>query len=226
MAAPSPPFATSAMVATLLSVKLNKATDFSSSTIPTDTQVDQFLTWVSGQVEMQFSMAGYKVPLATISGETWPTSQTYYLQLVTTLGAAAMAGGHSQKPAPALAPGSGQRGGSGNILQDLFQGELDKIYRPGRLQNQGVTAIRFRAQYYAGSPAERVVVQPKGPTTDFMEGKFDPMRHLSLWDISDRMLQIQQTMEDLDVNWDYLYNLFSLQKGLGTSNYEGIVAGV
>ena len=226
MAVPSPPFATSAMVAAFLTVKLNSASDFSANTIPTDTAVDQMLTWVSSQVEMQFSMAGYKVPLATISGETWPTSQTYYLQLTTTMGAAAMAGGHTQKPAPALAPGTGQRGGSGNVLQDLFQKELDKIYRPGRLQDQGVTTLRFRAQYYAGSPAERVVVQPKGPTTDFMEGKFDPMRHLSLWDISDRILQIQATMEDLDVNWDYLYSLFDLDKGLGTSVYEGAAAGV
>lgn len=220
MAAPSPPFTTSEMVAYLLTVKLNKATNFSASTTPTLAAVNQFITWVSAQIEQRFGMAGYKVPLAEISGETWPTSQTTYLQLTATLGAAAMAGGHSQLPAPAMAPA--QRGGSGNVLQDMFIAELNNIFTPGRRPGQGTTTMRFRAQYWPDTPAENVTNTPKGPTTDFLEGKFDPMRYLGNWEVANRVLQIQASMEDLNPNWDYLYSLFDLDKGFGTSVYEGV----
>lgn len=223
MTAPSPPFTTTAAVAYMLSVKLNLATDFSADTTPTKTAVEQFITWVDSQIEGQFRMAGYKIPLAVISGETWPTSQTTYLQLVSTLGVAAMAGGHSQRPAPALS--ASRQGGSGNVLQDLYQAELDKIFTllpgsRGKASGNGVTLLNFRADYYAGSIAEMAVTEPKGPTTDFLESKYDPMRQLDNWSIADKILDIEQSMRDLEISWDYLYGLFSLNKGFATSVYE------
>lgn len=220
MTAPSPPFATSAAVAYLLQTFLQMGTDFDEvETTPRKSTVEQHITWVSAQVEMQFQMAGYVVPLATVSGETWPSSQTTYLQLVTSFGAAALSGGHSLRPAPALGPG--QPGSSGNIFQDMFQQELRKIFTPPvGIGGVGKTFLKFRAQYYAGTPAEEAISLPKGPTTDFWEGHYDPMRQLSNWDIADKVLAIQQSMTDLEISWDYLYSLFDLQKGFATSIYE------
>lgn len=219
MAAPNPPFATSAMVAAMIPSKVNLQSDFTNddSMFPTKANVEQFLNWVSSQVEMQFSMAGYRIPLAIISGETWPTHQTTYLQLLATLGGAAMAGGHTTKPAPALAPSRGNS--TGNIFQDMFNAELAKIHTLTP-RGPGVSLIKFRANYYIGTLAENNVVEPKGPTTDFMEGKWDPYRQLSNWNIADKILDIQQSMTELNIPWDYLFTLFDINKGFGRSVHE------
>ena len=104
MAAPTSPYTTSILVASLMGTTLKLATDFSTSSTITRTQVDQFISWISSQIDLQFSMAGYTLPLAELSGETWPTSQTTWLQITATLVAVAMAGGYAQKPLPAIAP--------------------------------------------------------------------------------------------------------------------------
>jgi hypothetical protein len=169
---------------------------------------------ISGQVEMQFQAAGYQLPLTAISGEAWPSSQTVYLQLVTTLGTVAFANGHAQKPSPALAPG--RPGGSGNLFQDLFNEEMKKIYDNAR----GKTFLRFRAAYYHASPAEQVIADFKGPTTDFMEGKYDPQMYGLVWDCANRILEIREEILGRYPSWDFLYNVFDLEKGLGPSIYE------
>ncbi len=220
MAAPSPPFATSEMVAVMLPTKLGReATDFTNDgqTTPSKAVVEQHIDWVSSQIEMQFGMAGYVVPLDEISGETWPTSQTFYLQFLTTLGTTAISGGYSLKPAPALSPSRG--GGTGNVFQVLFDIEMKKIHWVSS-SGRDKSTLRFRAAYYAGTPAEQLVTLPMGPTTDFMEGKFDPYRELSNWQIADKQMAIEQSMTDLNINWDHLYSLFDINKGLGVSIYE------
>jgi len=193
------------------------STDFNIFTPQKKTAVDVFIGWVDSAIETQFRLAGYKIPLAELSDEAWPTSQTTYLQMLSSLGTAAMAGGFSMKPAPALAPSQG--GGSGNVLQDLYVAELAKIYRPTP-NGKGLAASGFRAQYYAGSLAEQTILEPKGPTTDFMEGRFDPMQHLDNWLVADKVLAIQNSMADLAVDWDYMYSLFDISKGFGSSVYE------
>ncbi len=221
MAAPATPFTTTAAVLYLLQSRYPGHSDFDVASTPDKTTVTQHITWIDSQIEMQFSSAGYRIPLAEISGETWPTSQTTFLQLISTLGVAAMAGGHTFRPAPALS--ATQRRGSGNVYQDLYQAELDKIFAV-RPRGPGKTFIRFRADYYAGSIAEESVTEPKGPTTDFLESKYDPYRQLPNWEIADKIIAIQKSMTDLNVvgslSWDYLYGLFDLDKGFATSIYE------
>lgn len=214
MSVPSSPYTTSAAVAYLSQVPLNMGTDFSASTTPTKVMVDQTITWISSQIEMQFAMAGYVIPFAVVSGETWPTFQTTYLQLVSTMGTAAMASGWAQKPAPALSPG--QKGGTGNIWQDLYNLELVKIFNAATSKTQ----LRFRADYRDATPAQEILTTPRGPTTDFLEGKFDPMRQYPLWEMSDKVVAIEQSMMGLEISWDYLYSLFNIDKGFGTSVYE------
>lgn len=212
MTAPTSPYATSAAVAYMLQVGLFQQSDFTVDTTPSKDAVDQILTWVSSQVDLQFQMAGYKVPFEVLSGESWPMHQTNYLGLITVMGAAAFSGGHTQRPHPALDPG--RRGGTGNLHQDLFNAELRKIFDGKR------TYLRFRAGYYHQTPAEMALADFKGPTTDFMEGKFDPQMYLDVYDVADRIVAVQEHMKWRNISWDYLYSLFSLEKGLGTTVQE------
>lgn len=212
MAVPVSPYTNSTMVSYMLTTMLSGA-PIGASTTPKKTNTDQFITWISAQVDMQFSSAGYKLPLAAISGEDWPAHQTNYLQLITTMGAAAMAGGYSLRPAPAV---GSRQGGTGNAYGDLFNAELNRIFDP----RTRTTTLNFRADYYAGSPAQIACTEPKGPTTDYLEGKFDPMRELDLFSVADRVLAIQQSMKDLNLSWDYMYGLYDIDKGLGSSIYE------
>lgn len=167
MSIPIKPYATSSQVAMLLPNLLGNNTDFNdSSTSPKKTSVDQYLIWVSNQVDLQFQQAGYIVPFVVLTDETWPEHQTYYLQLITAMGAAALAGGHVLKPAPALSPGRGNS--SGNIYQDMFNIELRKIW-DGTNSN-----IRFRTTAYSGTPAEKSIREPIGPSLDYIAGKMNP----------------------------------------------------
>jgi len=160
---------------------------------------------------MQYGQAGYKIPFVVYTGETWPTTQTTFLTFLTCLGVAGYAGGFVLKPAPAVAPGS--EGGSGNIFQDLFNRELRKIW-DGRN-----THLRWRADFYAGTPAEKAVTQPSGPGTDFTEAKFDPTRYEGLWDVTERMRNVQLEIQDLELEWDYMFDYESFNVGLGSVNY-------
>lgn len=209
MPAPTPPFATSAQVASFMP-SLANGSDFTSSSTPPKATVDSVLALVSSQIEMTFGQAGYLVPLAEIDGENWPSSQTSYLQLLAIMGTAGMVGGNVVKPAPALAPG--RSGGTGNVFYDFFTGELKKIFDGQR------ATVRFRAKYYLGTPAERLISEPSGPTTDFFEGKYDPTRWLSFEAMTDKIRAIQIAQTDLMVQWDYLYGLFN--QPFGASRYE------
>ena len=193
----------------LLRNLLQGGADFNTGTTPTKVSVDSILVWVSSQIDMQFGAAGYKVPLVEVTGETWPTHQTNFLALVACLGAAAYVGGHSLKPAPAIAPG--KSGGTGNLFQDLFNTELQKIFD----RDNDRTHLRFRADYYAGTPAEKALCEPNAPTTDFMEGYFDPTSYLSVWDVTEEMRAVQDAMKDLDIEWDYLYQFQTFNRGFG-----------
>ena len=163
------PYATSAQVAMLIPNLMNGNTDFDDSkTNPKKSQVDQYLNWISTQIDMQFSQAGYVLPLTTLDGETWPTYQTEYLALVCSMGAAALTGGHVLKPAPALSPSKGSS--SGNIYQDMYNEELKKIFD----SFSKISSIRFRAKYYASTPAEKSIIEPYGPNIDFLSGDMNP----------------------------------------------------
>lgn len=164
---PSKPFASSSQVALLLPNLMNTLTDFDdTNTTIKKSAVDQYLMWIATEIELQFSQAGYVVPFAEISGESWPEHQTYFLELLNALGAAALSGGHVLKPAPALTPGRGYS--TGNIYQDMYNLELRKIW------DGKYSQIRFRCKTYAGTPAEYSITEPIGPSLDYMVGKMNP----------------------------------------------------
>jgi len=197
-------------VALLASNLLVNASDFSAGTKPTKTAVDSIIDWVSAQVDMQYGQAGYKVPFVVLTGESWPTPQTNFLTMLAVFAATAHISGHVLKPAPAVAPG--REGGSGNIFQDLFNRELRKIW-DGRK-----THLRWRADFYAGTPAEKALTEPSGPGLDFMEEQFDPTRHENMWNITERIRKVQLEVAALGLEWDYMFNYKSYNAGLGNVN--------
>lgn len=211
MTIPSKPYTTSINVGLFMPNLLKGGSDFTSSTIPTKTAVDQFISWVSDQIDLQFQQAGYVVPFVELSGESWPSHQTQYLQLLATLGASAMTGGWSLKPAPAVA--RGRDGSSGNIFQELYEKELAKIWNP----ELNMTSIRFRTRAYSGTPAEKSITEPRAPSLDYIEGEMNPEDFLTLEPYTDLRYSIEQTVLDNSIYWpDYWTNFQGLFSGKDT----------
>lgn len=189
MTLPTKPYAASAQVAILVPNLILNKTDFDTTTIPTKVSVDQYLSWISTEIELTFQQAGYVLPFQVISGEEWPAHQTEYLQLITALGTAALAGGFVLKPAPAVSPSRGAS--TGNVFQDLYKAELAKIYQTRGFRTGEVSSIRFRANFYAGTPAEKSLTEPSGPFLDYQVGKMNPEDYMLLEDYTNLRYAIQ-----------------------------------
>lgn len=215
MSIPIKPYAVSSQVGMLVNNLLGRNNlDFDESTNPRKSSVDQYLVWISNQIDLQFQQAGYKVPFQELSGESWPEHQTYYLELLCAMGAAAFAGGHVLKPAPAISSGRGFA--TGNLYQDLYNFELNKIWNA----RERTSWIRFRAQTYSGTPAEYSITEPIGPDLDYIEGKVNPEFYLSFEGYTNLRHSIQTHVEDAKVFlWDDFHGVFS-EKLLGYS-YQG-----
>lgn len=207
MALPLKPYATSAQVALLLPQLMNTHTDFDDlNTMPRKTAVDQYLVWISNEIDLQFQQAGYIIPFQELSGESWPEHQSHYLELIAALGAAALSGGHVLKPAPALTTGRGNS--SGNIYQDMYNLELRKIW-DGRSSN-----IRFRCRTYSGTPAEWSISEPIGPSLDYIVSKMNPEDFLSFSDYT----QLRQNIVD------YVTSTFDGVRPLDWNDFHGLVS--
>jgi hypothetical protein len=200
----SAPYADSEMVALLQKNLLLGATNFTQHSPLPKNNLDNILVWVSAAIDMQLNQAGYLIPLQDLAGETWPTHQTAYLQLVTILGAIAMIS-PALKPAPAQGPG--RTGSSESTFQKLYNTELDRIYS---LQTNR-TYTRLRAKFYLGTPAEKAITEPASPKSDYSRsslasGHLDPYKRMYFWDytmLQNRMVEIFKT----DFNWLQLAQL-------------------
>lgn len=213
MAIPTAPFCESTDVA-IFFPELKGAADFKSKddphpTTPTKENVDSCISFVSTHLVIAFRQAGYVVPLAAMSGETWPDDQTTYLKFVTAVGATSLAGGYALSGTP-------KRKKDQDVFQALYAEELQRIYDT-RLK---VSSLRFRAAHYRGTPAEMALSEPYAPVTDHLQDYHDPMREYPLKLVADKLLQIEQTMVDRKLFWDYAYDIFGINMGLGATARE------
>lgn len=187
-------------------VDFNDSTALDEATTVRKSAVDQYLVWISNELDLQFQQAGYVVPFVQLSDESWPEHQTHYLELVTALGAAALTGGHVLKPAPALSPSRGNS--TGNIYQDMYNTELRKIW-------DGVNSyIRFRCKAYAGTPAQISITEPQGPYLDYMAAQMNPEDFLMFWDYT----QLRKNISD------YITFTFNGIPPLDWQDFHGLVA--
>lgn len=191
--APTSPYTTATKVS-YLHISLFKGVPPSPSSTPTEIQVNQAIAWAAAQLEMTYAQVGYVIPFVDFLGEAWPAHQTTYLDIVNGLGAAGFVGGHMLRPAPAIGPGKGQQ--FGNLYQELFDKELQAI-----IKGKGK---RFRANYYAGTPAEQMLCDPEGPRLDFMDQVHDPARYVGIWGLVDLFGEFREDIADLDLDWDFM----------------------
>jgi len=197
MAVPTKPYSTPTQVAYLIQNRFYAGAP-SATTVPTDTVVEQLISWVDGMVEMAFHGTGYKIPWIEVSGETWPAAQTALLTYMSAIGAAAMAGGHILKPAPMMGPG--REGSGGNVYSIAVEKMLAQVREDG---------FRFRAQYYEGSKAEKWIAPVYGPRMDFLEDYWDPTRYWLTQQYTQEIETVFSEMSELDVDWDFMYRMRS-----------------
>lgn len=198
MATPTAPYCTTAQVAALNPASLNGKLDFDEISSPNRNQVSATVDLISAHVESQFAQAGYKVPFEVMDGEEWPPHATTYLSMVAAIGVAARVFGHMIAPAPHLSRSGGRLG---NLFDEQYNVELRKIFNYITDKSQ----IRLRAAYWPNTPAEATMKLPWGPMLDYQEGKYDPERHLSFWDMTLQVASIQNHFKDLNMSWDYFY---------------------
>lgn len=205
MTVPTSPYGvTDEMVALFMKNLLYGATKFTKDSALPKTTINQFISWATASVELKFSEAGFILPFVELTDETWPTHQTTYLQLVICIGVASWIN-PALKPAPAM--GQGSSGSSETVFGALFKEELKRIYDGTK------HAIRFRSQYYLGTPAEKALTEPHAPLSDWLENKVDKTKYMGLYDYTELMHDtVNVEVMNLNTKWDYVYDMFN--KGL------------
>lgn len=190
MALPIVPYCTSAQVASFLPTLLKGGSDFTAQTFPTKTMVDQYISWISAQVNRAFAEAGYVVPLAAVTGESWDNTQTSYVEYVTIMGAAELAL-RVIKPNPS---GPGRANTLSNIFEVSYKEELQKIES---------AAIRFRANYYMGTLAERAVLNSNKPNYEgYGEDEENPTFYDMTLDTEQGLVYYQDWITPLGSSFD------------------------
>ena len=195
MTAPSTPYVTTAL-AGILSKNMFRGQAPNANTSVSATELAQLITWTDSMLDADFSSIGYKIPFQAISGETWPTFQTTFLQFCSAIGSMAMSTGYILSPAPMLV--AGRASGDRNAYAILIESFRVQIRENG---------FRFRAQYWPGTRAEKNIATKYGPFTDFMKDKFDPTRYELLRDFTTRIESEFAEVAAMQIDWDYVYSL-------------------
>ena len=195
MTAPTTPYCTPA-VAQVLSKSLFRGQAPGPTTPVTESEIETLITWSDARLNGDFRAIGYKIPFVEISGETWPTDQTALLQFWSAVGAMAMATGYILRPAPQMLPG--RSGGERNVYEVMIEEARQQIREHG---------FHFRAQVYIGTKAEELLTEPQGPRTDYSQDYWDPTRYELFHDYTDRIRDLFSDMQDLVLEWDYIYLL-------------------
>jgi hypothetical protein len=204
LTAPTSPYITSDLLAGLQQNLLKGLPDFTVNTAIIKENTDLYISWISSQVDMKFSEAGFVLPLAAISGEDWPTHQTLFLQLLVALGTSSLMSS-SLKPAPAVGPGT--TASQVNDYEKRFQDALNRIYDGKR------HLLRFRADFYIGTAAEKALNEPRRPMSDWMEGYIDQTKYMNLYDYTELREVIDAGIIDSVDKWDYMYDFLNIGYG-------------
>lgn len=144
---------------------------FSAVSKPTDNVVNYYINWVASAVDMSLNQAGYYLPLEPIEGETWPTSQSYFLDYLVALGSTGLIG-NTLRPAPSMGPGT--ESSPGNIFYQQYNTWTARL-------SSGTMGLR--AKFRPGSVAERFLLSPRGPLWSADDSDYTDMSDVvGFWD--------------------------------------------
>ena len=195
MAAPTKPYVTPAL-ASILAQNMFRGQVPNVNTPISNTVYTQLITWGDALIDGWFGGVGYKIPLATLSGEVWPPHQTLILQMMSAVVSTAIGTGYVPLPAPRMIPG--RESGSRNAYAMMVESFKEMIEKNG---------MGFRGQYWLGKKAMKFCTEPVGPRTDFRDGYYDPTRYQLLATFTDEFKEVYADMAALNLPWDYLYEL-------------------
>jgi len=195
MSAPTTPFTTNGLVTYLLQNTFFGGVA-SAVTVPNDSVLSQLITWTDSIILQSFQTVGYEIPFDELSGETWPTNQTTFLQFLSSCGTAAWISGYVLNPVPTRT--SSQASGETNVWAVVFNRIKNDILKNG---------LRFRAAYYPGTLAEKIIADPYGPRMDYLEDWIDPTRNQLLKDYTDMIMNEYEDIGEMIIDLDYLYRL-------------------
>lgn len=195
MSPPTTPYVTPNLAAILMQNLFGGQAPSDNTAVQSDV-LKQLIEWTDAIVNGLYRSVGYKVPFATLAGETWPAHQTSILQIMSAIGSASMASGQILLPAPRMVPG--REGGERSVWAVMFDQLREQVLESG---------LGFRAQYWLGTKAMGFCNEPYGPRTEFYDGYYDPARHELLHDYTDRMKAVFTDVQDMDIDWNYLYDL-------------------
>jgi hypothetical protein len=166
-----------------------------ASTPVSNTELAHLIGWGDAILEGDFQAIGYKIPFQEISGETWPVNQTTLLEMMSSVAAIALGTGYLLAPAPAMTIGR-------------VQGERNPFWVMIDRFRQAISdhGFRFRAQFYLGTKAEKLLSDPHGPRTDWMEDLYDPTRYQGLRKYTDFIAEAFKDIQDYDIDYDYMYS--------------------
>ncbi len=157
------PYSTPATVSLLMASNPAWSSGFNILTKPDGETVEYFIKMVASAVDMRLMQAGYIIPLEALDGETWPESQTYFLDYLVGLGAAGLIG-NTLRPAPAMGPGS--ENSPGNVFYQQYNTWVEMI---------ATGKMGLRAKYRISTPAERFILSPLGPRWTYGDTEFSEM---------------------------------------------------
>ncbi len=190
------PYSSAETVQMLLSNMPSYGPGFSAVSKPSLATVTYFLNLVGSAVDMSLGEAGYVLPLAAISDETWPTSQTYFLDYLAGLGTAGLIG-NTFKPSPYMGPGT--ETSPGNIFYQQYNTWLKSI----SLGHMGL-----RADYRSGTPAEQFLLSPLGPRWSYGDTDFTEMQDVvGFWQSAIEEEAWLLTLEGLAQTYRLNYNV-------------------
>lgn len=209
---PTTPYCTPDQVAFLVKSLLSPNTKFNTGTSPSVDNAEEAIELISAQVEQQFRTAGYIIPFLPLPQEEWPTSQTVYLRMITSLGSAAYVGGHILAPLPIR---QGKSSGGENSLQGLYMQELERIYRYDRVLGTEKATSRFRAMAYNNTPAQRSIAEPIGPISEaaYLQRQ-DPTRSYTMKILGDLFFDLKGLFEQYGASWRYAVEVLKIEPWL------------
>jgi hypothetical protein len=133
--------------------------------------VEQWIGQIAARMDAAYYGAGYAIPFETVSGETWPDWQTFFLQYMNAVGVASMLGADaSQTQIYNLAAGERSSRSRHQIEWETLIGGIEEKVTQKRIAAPSLVSAATRS----GSNAEYLLSSPTPPLMSSLLGYNNP----------------------------------------------------